>query len=106
MKHSAIEDIIKSLVAARKAKGLTQSEMARRLGVPQSYISRMESGRLDMRLSSLVDVARYLNQEIVLVPNTVVPTVQTLLRSKDSHIENRPLYTLDDLDDSPEDSVD
>lgn len=36
--------------AARKARGLTQQELARRLGKPQSYVSKAEIGerRLDV----------------------------------------------------------
>lgn len=40
----------KNLVAARKAAGLTQIDIANLLGEPQSYISKIESGerRLDV----------------------------------------------------------
>lgn len=36
--------------AARKARGITQQELARRLGKPQSYVSKAEMGerRLDV----------------------------------------------------------
>lgn len=36
--------------AARKARGITQEELARRLGKPQSYVSKAEMGerRLDV----------------------------------------------------------
>lgn len=38
------------LVAARQAQGLTQVELAERLGKPQSYVSKIERGerRLDV----------------------------------------------------------
>ncbi|EJO68478.1 MULTISPECIES: helix-turn-helix domain-containing protein [Leptospira] len=40
----------KNLIAARKNSNLTQLEVAKRLGEPQSYISKIESGerRLDV----------------------------------------------------------
>lgn len=40
----------KNLIAARKAAGLTQMDIANLLGEPQSYISKIESGerRLDV----------------------------------------------------------
>ncbi|AOP35947.1 transcriptional regulator [Leptospira tipperaryensis] len=40
----------KNLIAARKAAGLTQIDVANLLGEPQSYISKIESGerRLDV----------------------------------------------------------
>ncbi len=38
------------MIAARKAAGLTQTELARQLGKPQSYVSKYERGerRLDI----------------------------------------------------------
>jgi len=38
------------LVAARQASGLTQQELARRLGRPQSFVAKFEGGerRLDL----------------------------------------------------------
>jgi transcriptional regulator with XRE-family HTH domain len=38
------------LIEARRAKGLTQAEVARRLGKPQSYVAKYEGGerRLDV----------------------------------------------------------
>lgn len=98
MKHSSINGIVESLVAARKSKGLSQSEMARRLDVPQSYISRLESGKLDMRLSSLIDIARYLNLEIMLVAEPMATTVQALIGQQTMNRPTKPLYTLEDLD--------
>lgn len=95
MKHSSI---IESLISARKSKSLSQSEVARRLDVPQSYISRIESAKLDMRLSSLIDIARYLNLEVVLVPDMMVPTVQALIGQQSANRALEPLYTLDNLD--------
>ena len=100
MKHNYTErniDIIKALIDARKAKKLTQSELALRLGVPQSYISRLESGRLDLRLSSLIDIARFLNLEVLLMPSSMIPVVNSL-NSSMTIGENRPLYSLDDID--------
>ncbi|WP_394754956.1 helix-turn-helix domain-containing protein [Rhodoferax sp.] len=43
------------MVAARKAAGLTQVEMAQRLAVGQSYVSKIERGE------SYVDVMTYVD---------------------------------------------
>lgn len=42
--------LLDALVAARKAKGITQQDLADALGKPQSYISKIENGerRLDI----------------------------------------------------------
>lgn len=36
-------DLIARLIAARKAAGLTQVEVAEKLGKPQSYVSKIEN---------------------------------------------------------------
>lgn len=43
---SAIKDI-------RKENGLTQEDLAKRLGTKKSYISRIENGKCDVQLSTL-----------------------------------------------------
>lgn len=48
------------LTAARKAKGLNQAELARRVGVDQSRISRMERGETGARTETLSAIAREL----------------------------------------------
>ena len=77
----ATEDIIKALKGARKAKGLTQRALGSRAGVPQSHISKIENGGADIRLSSLIEIARALDLELRLVPRKAVPAVDTVVRS-------------------------
>lgn len=50
---AAFRDLVKEL---RLAKGLTQTELARRLRVPQSYVSKYETGerRLDLPETALL----------------------------------------------------
>ncbi len=94
----AIKPLIDFIVSARKEKQLTQDELGKRLGLPQSYISRLESGRLDIRLSSLVELARYLRFEVMFVPVSMTPAVQALLGNGATAVESKPMYTLDELD--------
>ena len=57
--YHALEDefaIAHELIAARVKAGLTQSEVAQRMGTTQSVIARMESGRA---LPSLRTLSRY-----------------------------------------------
>jgi transcriptional regulator with XRE-family HTH domain len=76
----ATKHVAATLKAAREAKGLTQRDLAKLAGVPQSYISRIESGSIDLRLSSLVEVARALDLELTLVPRRSMPAVQSIVR--------------------------
>ncbi len=68
----ALLDVLK---AVRSEAGLTQAELARRLGVPQSFVSKYENGerRLDLLEArkvchalgtSLVDVAQRLEDAL------------------------------------------
>jgi transcriptional regulator with XRE-family HTH domain len=40
----------------RLAKGLTQTELARRTGLSQNYVSKLESGRIDLPQRGTLDV--------------------------------------------------
>lgn len=57
-----------ALRAERERRGLTQRELGGMAGVPQSHISKIESGAVDLRLSSLLALARVLNLELALSP--------------------------------------
>jgi transcriptional regulator with XRE-family HTH domain len=63
---------------AREAKGFTQSDLGRRLGQPQSSVSRIERGG-DLRLSTLLEMARILDLEPMLIPKRLVPAIQALI---------------------------
>lgn len=75
------ERIIELLKAARAVKQLTQRELSAKIGVPQSHISKIEKGVVDLKLSSLIELTRALDLELMLVPRTLVPAVKGLIRS-------------------------
>ena len=75
-KFEHITDRIKD---ARKKKGLSQRELSERSGVPQSHISRIENGAVDLRLSSLIELARTLDMELLMIPRKAVPAVQSVV---------------------------
>lgn len=76
----ANEAIIAALKATRENGGLSQRDLGAKLGVPQSHISRIENGGADIRLSSLIELARALELELVLVPRRLTPAVDGILR--------------------------
>ena len=104
MRH-AIHDIIVALKSARAAKGLSQRALSERTGVPQSHISKIESGGADIRLSSLTELARALDLDLRLVPRKAVPAVDSVVRATVPTVTatpavkelNRLLYAVRDL---------
>jgi len=75
------DHIITALKAARENKAISQRELSAKAGVPQAQISRLESGAVDIRLSSLVSLARALDLEVELVPRKAVSAVETIVRA-------------------------
>lgn len=71
------------LRAAREAKGLSQRELSARARVPQAHISKIENGAVDLRVSSLVSLARALDLELTLVPRKALSAVQSIVRSSE-----------------------
>ncbi len=94
------DDIISALRAARQGQHLSQRDLSAKAGVPQSHISKIENGGSDIRLSSLIELARALELELVLVPRRLVPAVQGVLRSLSPSDVRKPAYSLDDDDDA------
>ena len=97
-----LEDISKALRAAREAKGLSQRALSSLAGIPQSHLSKIENGSVDIRLSSLIQLARSLVLEVKLVPKKALPAVESIIRSTRSpgnlNSAPRPAYSLDDED--------
>jgi transcriptional regulator with XRE-family HTH domain len=100
----AAEHVIAALKAARVEQKLSQRELSAKAGVPQSHISKIENGAVDIQLSSLIAFARALDLEVMLVSRRSVPAVQAVLRSSgvatSRRGENapmpRPAYSLDE----------
>lgn len=93
--NTAIEDIAASIRAARIAKGFTQKDLGERVGLPQSHISKIEGGSVDLQISSLVEIARALDLELKLVPRRTVPAIEGVVRAQRERSEaSRALATI------------
>jgi len=69
---------IQTLIHARKRMGLTQAEVARRLGRPRPRVSEIESGE-DVLLSNFNAYAAAMNHTMLPVPLHLVHEVQALI---------------------------
>ncbi|MCK5464882.1 MAG: helix-turn-helix transcriptional regulator [Bacteroidales bacterium] len=74
-----MNSILKQLKIARQEKGLKQSEFGNKLGLPQSHISKIERGETDPRLSTVVDMARIVDRELILVPRRLAPAIRSMI---------------------------
>jgi len=88
-----MSEVIKGLKSARLEKKLKQSELGSKLGLPQSHISKIEQGVTDPRLSTVTDMARVLDLELVLVPRAMLRVINAIIRGED---EPTPMWQLDD----------
>ena len=68
--------------------------------MPQSHISRIEQGLTDPRLSTVTDMARLLDQELVLVPRELLPVIKSLISGEDSQ---QPMWSPDENPDDQDD---
>lgn len=91
---AGIEEIAANIREARIAKALTQKALGQRVGLPQSHISKIEKGAVDLKLSSLVEIARALELEIKLVPRKALPAVEGAVRAHGTSLETSRAVSL------------
>ncbi len=54
----------KLLIEARQTAGLTQADLAKRLGKPQSFVSKYERGERRLDVLELIDIATAIGLDI------------------------------------------
>lgn len=91
---AGIEEIAAHVREARITKALTQKALGQRVGLPQSHISKIEKGAVDLKLSSLVEIARALELEIKLVPRNALPAVEGAVRAHRATVETSRALSL------------
>jgi transcriptional regulator with XRE-family HTH domain len=60
--------VVTTLTTIRKSRHMTQAELAQEAGLSRMTVQRLESNGLDPRLSTLQEMARVLEHELVIIP--------------------------------------
>jgi transcriptional regulator with XRE-family HTH domain len=97
LKSETIRSLGRILRNARKQAGLTQAQVAERAGISRPGYREIESGDAAARATTLINVARALGMELMLIPQAMVPGVHALLRPSED--EDRPAFTTETDDD-------
>jgi transcriptional regulator with XRE-family HTH domain len=87
----------RALKEARENRSWTQRELASRLGLTQTHVSGIESGKIVPRYDTLLELVRILDRDLLMVPRALVPVVQSLVRDhlqpdQNEEGEERSLY--------------
>lgn len=107
MANYTVAELAGMLADARRLRGFTQQQLADLLGVPQSYVAKVETGKTDIRTSKLMEIARLLDLEVLFVPKDQMPMVRWAL-ADDREMNRRQLHEAayepdeDDEDDDEE----
>lgn len=99
---NAIEELAAEIKKVRKEKGYSQLAFAKKHGIPQSRLSRIENGMTDLQASSLIELARLLDLELMLIPRQIAPIVRNLagnISESETTVKATPLYSLKGTED-------
>jgi predicted transcriptional regulator len=79
----------------------TQTELGRRVGLPQEHISVIETGKVVPRFDTLLELVRILERDLILVPRQLVPAVRAMARGKAG--DDQPMYAFNPAEESGDD---
>ena len=73
--------LITTLAHARKEAHITQAQLAERAGLSRMAVQRTETGDVDPRFSTLQEMARVLEMDLIAVPSALRAELQTFIQS-------------------------
>ncbi|MCU7892433.1 MAG: helix-turn-helix domain-containing protein [Candidatus Thiodiazotropha sp. (ex Ustalcina ferruginea)] len=97
-----LEYLAEALKTARQRKKLSQRGLSQAAGMPQAQISKIENAAVDMRVSTLIELARTLDLELMLVPRKHVFAVRSIVGADQGSLnraKQQPVYALESEDD-------
>ena len=74
-------DLISTLAQARKSAHITQADLAARAGLSRMAVQRTETGDVDPRFSTLQEMARVLEMDLIAVPTALRAQLQAFIQS-------------------------
>lgn len=83
LESEALLEIGRLLKKARLASELTQEQVADLAGISRPRYRDIETGAAAARATTLMNIARALGLEMMLIPQAMVPAVEALLRPHD-----------------------
>lgn len=92
-----LKELGHQLREGRQRAKLTQDQLATRAGLSRVNYRAVETGTTAPRASTLINIARALGMEMMLIPKEIVPAVQAMLRSGG---DDQPAFTADPDEDS------
>ncbi len=92
--HELLKELGLRFRSAREAAGLTQEQTADRANISRPRYRDIETGVAAARTTTLVNIARALGMEMMLIPQAMVTAVQSMLQPTDD-VEDRPAFTSD-----------
>ncbi|KRR02244.1 transcriptional regulator [Bradyrhizobium jicamae] len=75
-----LKDLGQRFRKARLAAGLSQEQIAHRANISRPRYRDIETGVAAARATTLVNVARALGMEMMLIPQAMVPAIQSMLQ--------------------------
>jgi len=97
-------DLRNQIKQARTLRGWSQRQFGAAVGLPQSHISGIEAGQVVPRFDTLLDLVRVLDLDLLVVPRSLVPAVQSLIRAqKEPDSVEKTLYAMDEENAEPGD---
>jgi transcriptional regulator with XRE-family HTH domain len=95
---ASLAEIGQTLKAARIASSMTQEQVADLAGLSRPRYRDIETGVAAARATTLVNIARALGLEVMLIPQAMVPAVRALLDEHDDDDLPAFLARPDDID--------
>lgn len=82
--------LLESLVTMRKARKLTQDELATRTTLSRTAIQQAESGKTDPHFSTLLELARALDMDIMAVPKALRQELEWFIQAEGKCLGHPP----------------